>query len=409
MANSLPFEVFLALRHLRSRQRRRAARATTVIAVVGIALGVAALIVALSLAKGFQTELRNKILRGTEHLTVMRSDGRAIENYGEVATQVREVDGVVAASATTYDGAMLIGPNSTAYAVLRGVDSASYPVNDDVQEMIVDGSGTLGPDPDAPQYVVIGSELAARTGLKVGQMAEIILADTGLGARPTKLSVQVTGIFRSGLYEYDSTWVYISLPALRVLHSGSPAASVISVKADDIDRVKEVSARIKNRLGPGYTSVDWQEANRPLFTALAVERRIGIIIIGLIVLIAALNITTTLILLVLERRREIAILRAMGTARASIMSIFVVQGAVIGIAGAVTGVLVGAAGVWVANRYKLVSLPADVYSISEVPLTFQLRDVLLAASIAFLLSVLATLYPARAASKIRPAALLRNV
>ena len=406
---SIPFEVFIAMRHLRSRRRRRIARATTVIAVVGIAMGVAALIVAMSLAKGFQAELRTKILRGTAHLTVMRSDGRAIEDYAEVAERVREIDGVVTASGTTYDGAMLIGPTSTAYAVLRGVDRSSEEVMHEIQETIVGNSTILGgPDPNALSHVVIGSELAAKTGLKVGQTAEIILAGGGI-TRRTKLSVQVTGIFRSGLYEYDSTWIYIALDTLRVLHSGSPAASVISVKVADIDRVKDAAAAIKQRLGAGYTTVDWQEANRPLFTALAVERRIGIIIIGLIVLIAALNITTTLILLVLERRREIAILQAMGTSRASTMSIFVIQGAVIGVVGAVTGVLVGAAAVWVANRYKLVSLPADVYSISEVPLTFQLRDVLLAAAIAFLLSVLATLYPAGAAAKIRPAALLRNV
>ncbi len=412
MVSSLPFEVFLALRHLGSRHRRRIARATTLIAIVGIATGVGALIVALSLANGFQNELRAKILGGTAHITLMRSDGQPMHDHAEVAKRVRAVEGVVAAAGTSYGGAILIGPNSSGYAVMRGVDLHSKFALNDIEDSIIEGSGASlfesSGDLKGVPGVIIGAELAARTGLKVGERADIILADIAQARSLNKRFVRVVGIFRSGLYEYDSAWIYVSLDGLALLHGGTPSGGVISVQVADIDRVKDISAKIHEVLGAGYTIVDWQEANRPLFAALAVERRIGFIIISLIVLIAALNITNTLILMVFERRSDIAILHAMGASRRSIMGIFVIEGALIGIGGAVTGIALGVISVLVANRYKLVNLPADVYSISEVPLRLQPSDVLLAAAVAFALSSIATIYPALAAARIRPAALLRE-
>jgi lipoprotein-releasing system permease protein len=183
---------------------------------------------------------------------------------------------------------------------------------------------------------------------------------------------------------------------------------VISVQVRDIYDVKQAAARIRELLGTSYTTIDWQDANRPLFTALTLERRIGLIIIALIILIAALNITTTLILVVTERRQDIAILSAMGATRKSIMGIFMIEGAITGVLGALLGVLLGAGTALVANHYKLISLPADVYSIGNVPLNLNLRDMALAASVAIALSIVATLYPARAAAKIRAAELLRD-
>src|SRR6185503_16632047 len=220
--------------------------------------------------------------------------------------------------------------------------------------------------------------------------------------------VRVAAIFRSGLFEYDSTWIYLPLESAAAFSGKSHAASVVSVQAANIYDVKSIASAVKQSLGNSYTAVDWQEANRPLFTALALERRIGVVIIGLIIFIAALNITTTLILVVIERRRDIAILNALGATTSSIMSIFVFEGAIVGMLGAAGGVLLGAIAVLVANHYQLISLPADVYSISNVPLSLNIRDLSLAALVAFVLSVLATVYPARAAARIRPAEMLRD-
>lgn len=406
----MPYEIFLALRHLRSRQRRRLARTTSLIAVIGITVGVAALIVALALANGFRDEMREKILRGTAHLTVMRSDGQPISDYKEVASRIAALPNVISASGTTYDGAVIIGKRASAYAVLRGIDAGSAQATSDVARTLVAGSteNVFAVDGDLPP-VVLGSELATRTGLIVGDTAEIISAHSGVSsANGSKRYLQVTGIFRSGLFEYDSTWIYLPLETASAISGEAHAAAVIGVQVANIYDVKHTAVQVKQLLGGSYTTIDWQEANRPLFTALALERRIGIVIIGLIIFIAALNITTTLILVVVERRRDIAILNTMGATYRSIMSIFVAEGAIVGIVGATGGLLLGVVAVLFANRYQLISLPPDVYSISNVPLTLNVRDLALAALVAFVLSVLATIYPAQAAARIRPAEILRD-
>lgn len=408
----MPYEIFLALRHLRSRQRRRMARATSLIAVVGITVGVAALIVALALANGFRDEMRDKILRGTAHLTVMHSDGQPISDYQEIAARIAGVPGVVSATGTTYDGAVIVGPRGSAYAVLRGVDVNSLLATSEITRTLVAGSVEevfqVSSTTDLPP-VVLGSELATRTGLNPGDIAEVISAHSGISPiNGNKRRVRVAGIFRSGLFEYDSTWIYLPLEPASAISGEAHTAAVIGVQVGNIYDVKTAAAQVKQLLGSSYTTVDWQEANRPLFTALALERRIGVVIIGLIVFIAALNITTTLILVVVERRRDIAILNTMGATTRSIMSIFVIEGAIVGLVGAAGGVLLGAIAVLVANHYQLISLPADVYSISNVPLSLSVRDLVLAALVAFALSVLATVYPARAAARIRPAEMLRD-
>ncbi|HAF14361.1 MAG TPA: hypothetical protein DHU55_10805 [Blastocatellia bacterium] len=409
----MPYEFFLALRHLRSRQKRRLARVTAFIAIIGIAVGVAALIVALSLANGFRDEMRDKILRGTAHLTVMRSDGQPMPEYEVVANRITRVDGVVAASGTTYDGAVLTGPKGSAYAVLRGIDGTSPQAASDINRSLVAGSAARLIENSENQsdlpYVVLGAELATRTGLQVDDAAEVIPANAAFSAANAgRRHVRIAGIFRSGLFEYDSTWVYLPLHTAAAFSGNSHAASVISVQVRNIYDVNQTAARVRELLGSSYATVDWQEANRPLFTALALERRIGVVVIALIILIAALNITTTLILVVMERRRDIAVLNAMGATGRSIMTIFVMEGAIIGALGAFAGVALGALATLIANRYRLVSLPADVYSISNVPLNLHLHSVLIAALVAFALSIIATLYPAHAAASIRPAEMLRD-
>jgi lipoprotein-releasing system permease protein len=217
------------------------------------------------------------------------------------------------------------------------------------------------------------------------------------------------GLFHSGLYEYDASWIYVSLDvAANFAGADAPSASVISIEVADIYSVEQVSARLNEQLGPQYTSVNWQEANRPLFAALALERRMGLFIIALIILIATLNITTTLVLLVVERRADIATLSAMGALPNSIMLIFVIEGAIIGLIGIISGIALGLLACFVGDYYKVVSLPADIYSISNVPFHTRAVDVALASLVALILSLLATIYPARAAARLRPAEALRD-
>lgn len=404
----MPYEVFLAFRYLRSRPKRRLARVTALMAILGIAMGVAALVVALALGNGFRDEMRDKILQGTEHLSVLRSDGRPIEEHEKLAEKLRGIEGVVSASATTYDGALVSGTKSPAYAVLRGVGAgngaqAQRWIIQGTIEPLFDSRGAL--EPSTPQAVV-GSELAAKIGAAVGDTLQVVPFDN-LQNKTTR-RLRVAGIFRSGLFEYDSTWVYVSFETATAFAGNEHAASVMSVQVDDADKVKQIAARVLSTLGDGYTVVDWQQANQPLFAALALERRMAAFIVGLIIAIAVLNITTMLILVVIERRRDIAILSTLGATRLGVMLVFMIEGAVVGAIGAVAGVLLGLAACSIANHYKLVSLPADVYSISNVPLHANLNETLLAALIAFVLSVLATIYPARNAARLRPVEVLRD-
>lgn len=445
----MPYELFLALRYFYSRRRRRLARVTALFAVAGIAFGVAAFIVALALSNGFRDEMRDKILSSTAHITLMRRDGQPFTDYRTLIARVRGVEGVRDAAATHYDGALVSGASNSTYAVLRGLDRESSGAVERLRRSIVQGAidpllndpplddagkgatsageSAQSPaplEPDTKSYneaqsdaaipgVIVGSELAARTGLRVGDVAQLISGDstlTPLGLAPRYRRVRVAGIFRSGLYEYDATWVYLSLGAANSFSGAAqPTATAISLEVADIYNVTEVAARVRERAGAeDFMTVDWQEANRPLFAALTLERRMGLFIIAIIILLAALNITTTLVLVVVERRADIAILSAMGARARSIMLLFMIEGALIGGLGAGAGVLLGLTASLIGDRYRLVSLPADVYSINNVPFHARGVDVALAALVAFALSLLATIYPARVAARVRPAQALRD-
>jgi len=403
----MPYELFLAFRYLRSRRKRPLARVTSFAAILGICAGVAALIVAFALSNGFRDEMKEKILEGTAHLSVLRADGWSIENHAELANRLKQVNGVTSASATTYDGALARGSKGSGYAVLRGIENEGGQL---VQARRWLSEGSFGPlfeqTATSIPNAIVGAELATHLGISVGDTFQVIPANVSAAGPPRRL--RAAGIFRSGLFEYDSTWIYVAFDTATTFTGNNHAASVMSVQVNDPDNVKQVAANVSKTLGNSYTTIDWQQANQPLFTALALERRMGLFIIGLIIVIATLNITTMLILVVVERRRDIAILSALGATRAGVMLLFVIEGAVVGAIGSAAGVLLGLVVCLIANHYKLVSLPPDVYSISNVPLIVKSSEIFLAALIAFALSVLATIYPARAASRMRPVEALRD-
>ncbi|MEO8435047.1 MAG: ABC transporter permease [Pyrinomonadaceae bacterium] len=425
----MPYELFLAFRYLRARPRQRLARATALAAIAGIAFGVAALIVTTAIANGFRDEMRDKILRGTAHITLMRTDGRPIANYQAVTSRLQSLKGVSAAFPTTYNGALLTGPNGSAYAVLRGVDVNSAQSVSDIsptvnegsvtslgQKSVVDIKDSSSPRKEKPQTayepnIIVGVELARRTGLAVGVEGLIISGDArslATGGTPREQRVRVTGTFRSGLYDYDSSWVYIGLDEAAELSGAPHAASVLSIQASEIYNTSSLTNEVRALMGEEYTTIDWQEANRPLFAALKLERRMVILIISLITLVAALNITTALVLLVVEKRSDIAILSAMGARRLNIMSVFLIEGGIIGLVGTLAGALLGIAACGLGNYYQLVSLPGEVYSLSNIPFHLRATDVALAVLVAFALSLIATIYPARVAASLRPVEALRE-
>ena len=392
------------------------ARWTAGAAVVGIACGVAALVVATALANGFRDELQEKILRGTAHVTLSREGGAGVEEARAAALRARGIEGVADAQPTTYEGALLNGADGATYALLRGLDAGSPRALEAVRATLTRGSledlfKNSGVE-DEPVPVVLGEELAARSGLTmIGDEGFVLTAGSAAqrspSGAPDALRVRVVGLFRSGLFEYDSAWAYMSLESVaRARGAGSPAFAV-SVEAQDLYASGEVARRLHTELGAGWTAVDWREANRPLFEALALERRIVALIIMLVTVVAALNITTTLALVVVERRADIAVLSTVGARAPSVTLLFMIEGAIIGAAGALAGVALGLAACWFAERFQLVRLPPDVYSLSAVPLHPHASDVALAALAAFVVSLLATLYPAWQAARVRPAEVLR--
>src|ERR1041385_3990201 len=302
----MPYELFLAFRYLRSRRKRPLARVTSVAAILGICAGVAALIVAFALSNGFRDEMKEKILQGTAHLSVLRADARPIENYSELANRLKQVNGVASASATTYDGAIVRGSKGSGYAVIRGIENEG---GQSVQARRWLSEGSFRPlfeqTATSIPNAVVGADLATHLGISVGETFQVIPANESAGGPPRR--VRAAGIFRSALFEYDSTWIYVAFDTATTFTGNNHAASVMSVQVNDPDNVKQVAANVSRTLGDDYTTIDWQQANQPLFTALALERRMGLFIIGLIIAIATLNITTMLILVVVDRGRDIAI------------------------------------------------------------------------------------------------------
>lgn len=396
--------------------------------MIGIACGVAVLIFAQALARGFREELQSKILRGTAHLTIQKADGAAFDEreLRDLKARVRDVAGVVEVSATSYTGALLSGRDGSSYAVVRGVERDAPRRATEIEQTIVAGSfeplmrsyvlaskdttkdllSSNDTSRDESAAILIGDELARRVGIKVGDGAELITTDVTnaldlLALKPRVRRVRVVGMFRTGLSEYDATWIYAPLEIIG-------GASIVSVETTDIYDTSNTVARVRQVLGEKFTVTDWREANRPLFAALTLERRVVTLIIALIMFVAALNITTTLMLGVVERRAEIAILRVLGARGRNILKIFLLEGLLIGAIGACVGVVFGVGACIVANRFELIKLPADVYSLSFVPLHLRAWDVAFAAGLALVLALLATAYPVRAALRVKPAEILRG-
>jgi lipoprotein-releasing system permease protein len=424
----MPYELFIALRYLRARRRQAAVSVITAIAVAGITLGVAALIIAQALITGFRADVQDKILRGTAHINLLKRDGGVVENYREVVERVRSAPGVSEASATIYAEVLLSAQEHQEYAVLKGVDLNSPREAKEVFSTVIEGDPTrLNPAPPnqppdqsqeepeekALEGIILGKELAESMKLRVNDVVTAISSQTrltpvGLQPRPRFTRFRVAGIFSLGLYEYDAKWAYIALPAAQSVKARGDAVEMIQMKVADIYAVKEIGERVRAIAGQDFTTKDWQELNHPLFAALQLQHRVVYVFFALLIAIAALNIITTLTMMVIEKNRDIAILRAQGSTPRSIRRIFMLQGLVIGLIGAASGLLLGLGLSWLANHYQLISIPADVYAISHVTLKVKSIDCVLVAVLAVIICLLATIYPARTAARLMPVEALRH-
>lgn len=390
------FERKLAWRYFRAR-RKSLARFTSLAAVAGIAAGVASLILAQALAKGFADEMRNKILANTAHVAVFQSNGAEITNWQAIKTNLGKTENVSEVSATVFESAVIAGAQTTNYAILRVAQSQPEFLTEDQK-----------PKTEVRFIEIsLGKELAEKTGLKIGDAAELILIENESAPRTRKVFVRE--IFQTGLYEYDATWIRISPENfIRLKEQDAFAPTVLSVAVKDIYKANETAKEIRRQLGSDFKIVDWQEANQPLFAALLLERRVALAIISLIIFIAALNITTTLALLVGERRLDIAVLRTCGATTRQLIFIFLIEGLLLGFLGIFAGVMTGLFACWMGNYFKVVSISKEVYSLSYIPFHPDLETILMIVFVAFLLCLAATVYPAFKASRIKPLENLRQ-
>lgn len=383
------FELKIAWRYFRAK-RKSLARFTALAAIIGIAAGVASLILAQSLARGFSDEMQNKILAHTAHISVFQTNGAEIENWQTIKEKIEKYENVIAISPTTYESAVISGSKGNGYAVLRAVQNSALKISN---------SGEI--------EISLGKELAEKTGLKINETADLIVI--GDQILPQTFKVVVKETFQTGLYEYDATWIYVSPEIFaRIKGQNIFTPTILSVSVKDIYQTPQIAAELRRNLGDALKVVDWQEANQPLFAALGLERKVAFSIICLIIFIAALNITTTLTLLVNERRLDIAILRTCGAKTNQLIFIFLFEGLFLGVFGIFGGVGLGLLGCWVGNRFQIVSLAKEIYSLSYVPFHPDLANILLIIIVAFLICLTATVYPAYQASRIKPLENLRQ-
>lgn len=409
------FELFVSLRYLLAKRRQTFISLITIISVVGVAVGVMALIVVLAVMNGFQEDLRSRILGITSHIVVGSFNGM-MSNYQEMMQTVEREEGVVAATPFIYTQVMIGSGRNVSGAVLRGIDpkTASSVLNlqknmlrGNVEDLSVPTSEDGAPSHSA---IILGVELANNLGVRQGEWITLISPVgrlTPMGQAPKSKLFQVVGLFQSGMYEFDNTLAYVDLgTAQQFLGIGNQVTGV-EIKLVDIYKAGEISQALRAKLGYPYYVRDWMQMNQSLFSALKLEKVVMFIILTLIVLVAAFNIVSSLIMLVMEKTRDIAILKAMGATTARIRKIFVLEGFIIGVSGTIIGMLGGFSLCGLLKKYKFIELPRDVYYISTLPVNLEGFDVAVIALSAIAISLLATLYPSRQAAKLDPAEALR--
>ena len=411
LGRGLPFELFLALRYLRARGQRANLSLFVWIGVGGVFLGVSALIVVLAVMTGFQDGIKDRIIAANPHILVVERGGRGVAGASEVASRVRSIRGVLSATPFVVQQALFTGQGRGATGgLLRGVDLTSPTVRAKLAGEVKTGSLDPLLRPSGEPALLLGRELARTLGVVPGDHVTLISPEsamTGVGLVPKMRRFEVAGYVEVGLYEYDASLAYTGIAAAQEFAGLGDRVSGVEVKLDDPFDAKAVGQRIAAVVGPGLWIRDWMGMNRNLFAALQLEKLALFVIVTIIVLVAGFAIIGHLILLVAEKRKEIGILKAMGASARSIGSVFLATGMVIGLVGTVAGSLCGLGLIWVQNTYKIIRLAGDVYQIDYLPMKLTGLDFALVTSATLLISFLATLSPARRASRLDPVEVLR--
>lgn len=408
------FEFFIAGRYLRSKRKTGFISLITYISTIGVMIGVAALIIALSIANGFENEVRSRIIGFDAHLKLRTFHDQGLTDYPMLMTQVDSLPHVVASAPYLFEKGMIVSKSHKEGILIKAIDPQKESGVTSLVNNITYGTLNLGMiavenGRDYPG-IVLGYSLADRLNVGLGERVQILTAsglDFSAMGVPKFRTYRVAGYFETGLYDYDDNFGFISIEQGQKLFDMPDRVTGIEIKLDDLYNADLVAQMLRDKLGYPYRPVTWFETNKSLFSWMQIEKWAIFAILCLIVMVAAFNIVSTLIMVVMEKRKDIGILKSMGAFSASVMKIFVFEGLVSGIVGTLLGLILGYAACWAQLEYKLISLPSDVYIINSLPIKLEWIDFFAIAAAAILLSFSATIYPAFKASKLDPIEAIR--
>lgn len=411
------FEFFVAARYLRAKRRQAVVGAITVISIVGVAVGVASLIIALAITSGMRRDLQNRLVNSTAHVQLMRTLNDGIRDWRPLVARLRHVPHVTADAPGLYEPVLVARGTLSGGAMLKGIVPSEERTVSTLFSNVNEGSAAPLSEPEdssgasaATPPIVIGYELANTLDAKVGSAVMVISPQgelTPYGLVPKYQPFRIVGIFHSGFYEYDSSFGFIRLKDAQTLFGEPDVISVISFKVDDLNHADRIGRAIEAAAGPGFQTTNWMVQNEALFRALKLEQVVTFIVIGLIVCVAALNILIALTMMVMEKTKDIAVLMSMGVEPAQVRRIFLMQGFLISVVGTALGLLLGYVASWLGGHYRFIHLSAEIYSIDYLPFAPRIIDGVIVAAVSLGVSLLATLYPSRSAARIMPAEALR--
>ena len=409
---SVRFELFIAMRYLRAKRRQAVIGVVTGISVLGVAAGVASLIVALAITNGMRRDLQDRLLGSTAHVELMRIAGDGMHDWRPLLARLKAAPHVTSAAPGLY-GQVLISRNArSGGGLIKGIIPADErTVSDLLQSMTRGSAAALEPAAvNAFPPIVIGKDLAQTLGATVGD-AVLVTSPQGdltpLGLVPRYQRFVVTGVFASGFYQYDSSYAFTRLSDAQRLFSEPDLISVISFKVDDLYHARSIARELESAAGTGFQSTNWLDQNQELFRALKLEQVVTFIVLALIVCVAALNILIALTMMVIEKTRDIAVMMSFGVTRGQVRRVFLLQGLMISAAGTMIGLVVGYGLSWAGGHYRIIRLDASIYSFDSLPFAPRITDALLVAAVSLAISALATLYPSASAASVLPAESLR--
>ena len=407
----MKFEWFVARRYLRSPYRPAVLRLVTAFSVIGVAAGVATLVIALAMNTGFRETLQDRLLGVTAHVSITRPGAGGIRDYEALASKLAVIPGVRSVTPAAYQTVLMTFAGEARGVVSKGIDLERERRSDEALQRIIAGKLDFSPDADGIDAVLVGKQLAQEWKVSPGDYVTLTSPQNGrltpYGMLPRSRRFRVTGVFDSGFYDYDENWCFLSLVAAQGLSGVGNRVSVLEFRLDKPEQADDIARKLEQAAGPGFAATTWMEENRALFRALRLEKLVTAIFIGLITFVAGLNVLVVLSMTVTDKARDVAVLMSMGSKRQQIRRIFLWQGIAIGATGTFAGLCVGYAFAWIAGTWHLIPLDPQVYAVPYVPFHPSVLDGLWIAAVAMGISIGATLLPARAAARLLPVEILR--